>query len=505
MGPRAPGASRPLRTPPHPVRRTSCTLAPRTSSEATVGHIRRVGAAVDSAALDPVLSGRPQARPRPLGGLPSGPVVGDTAWVPRHDKCCERCGAAFVTYDAAARFCSRACMFAAKTADHVERTCHHCHGTFKISPNRVAAGGGRYCSKACKDDARRPQTRQCATCGKRFAPHPSRLSQDEVYCSRNCAGVARRSRVAKVCAECGVTFEIGTARAAAGRGVYCSVACSRPGPIERICERCGAEFTASRSEVAKGWGRFCSNQCRRTRVERACQTCGHVFEVEAAVAGRGGNYCSVECRGLGMRNRVIRECAQCGVDFERPASVAAVFCSRECNTKARRNDPIEVERVRQMQRDHLASRAPTRCERVLYLVMDEVFGEGNWASQFLVEDKWTVDACVPSLRLIVQADGDYWHGLLPEHQSHPTVQKNLANDRRQNSYLAKAGWRVKRFWEHSLLGEPAAVATILTALRDELGATGATASGLAPPSSEDAPNAPVLPAASVPLDHLSSE
>lgn len=86
------------------------------------------------------------------------------------------------------------------------------------------------------------------------------------------------------------------------------------------------------------------------------------------------------------------------------------------------------------------------------MLMDDVFGPGAWAREHLVFDKWTVDACIPDRRLIVQADGDYWHGLLPKWQNVPRVAGNMGNDRAQNAYVAAAGWVIVRFWERDLLG-----------------------------------------------------
>lgn len=261
------------------------------------------------------------------------------------------------------------------------------------------------------------------------------------------------------CLVCETLYEAELGRLAQGKDLHCSRTCAFPGPVDRSCERCGTAFTASRSEIAKGWGRFCSNECRRTRVDKVCATCGVPYEVVASkVTYEIGNYCSVVCRGLGMRNRVKRDCVVCGISFEKPASVitrtAALYCSRDCCTVARRNNPVEVERVRQMQRAHLASRAPTAPERNLYALLDNVVGEGNWSSQHLVFDKWTVDAALPHLRLVIQADGDYWHGYDPKTHASPMVAKNRLNDRRQAAYMEKAGWLLLRLWEHDLKLRP---------------------------------------------------
>jgi very-short-patch-repair endonuclease len=265
--------------------------------------------------------------------------------------------------------------------------------------------------------------------------------------------------VVRQCPVCGVSYEAERGRLDKGKDLHCSKACAFPGPVDRSCEKCGGAFTANRSEIAKGWGRFCCNECRRTRVERVCATCGLSFEVTASkVTYEIGKYCSVDCRGLGMRNRVKRQCVVCGTGFEKPASViasaAALYCSRDCLTVARRTDSVMIARCRKMQRNMLALRGPTGCERNLYALLDDVVGEGRWSRQLEVFDKWVVDAALPNLRLVIQADGDYWHGYDPKTHGHYNVAKSLLNDRRQAMYMKKAGWLLLRLWEHDLKLRP---------------------------------------------------
>jgi very-short-patch-repair endonuclease len=129
-----------------------------------------------------------------------------------------------------------------------------------------------------------------------------------------------------------------------------------------------------------------------------------------------------------------------------------------------------MERVRQMQRDHLASRAPTRPELILYALLDDVVGRGKWSRQLLVFDKWTVDACMPELSLVIQADGSYWHGYDPATHTHSRIATNMANDRAQAAYLSKVGWSLLRLWEHDLKADPqncrARIVDALAATRD---------------------------------------
>jgi DNA mismatch endonuclease (patch repair protein) len=107
-----------------------------------------------------------------------------------------------------------------------------------------------------------------------------------------------------------------------------------------------------------------------------------------------------------------------------------------------------------MMRAQLVSKAPTRPERVLYALLDDVVGPGKWGRQLLIFDRWTVDACLPHLSLVIQADGTYWHGFDPATHAHRHVAANVARDRAQAAYLAKAGWSLLRLWEHDLKRDP---------------------------------------------------
>ena len=61
---------------------------------------------------------------------------------------------------------------------------------------------------------------------------------------------------------------------------------------------------------------------------------------------------------------------------------------------------------------------------------------------------------MPGLKLILQADGDYWHGREGPARENPMVMSNRANDKRLDTYATKAGWRVLRLWETDLRKHP---------------------------------------------------
>ncbi|WP_439678251.1 DUF559 domain-containing protein [Embleya sp. MST-111070] len=169
-------------------------------------------------------------------------------------------------------------------------------------------------------------------------------------------------------------------------------------------------------------------------------------------------YCGNACRHLGHRNRVERPCTECGRVFSMPASAAARgrrTCSRACWARGLAEDPHMRAVLAAARHAMLTTRAETRPERILYALLDRLVPElapgTAWARQLRLLDRWTVDAAIPDLRLVLQADGDYWHGLHEKDHRDPRVAANMANDAYQDRKLAEAGWQVLRFWETDLI------------------------------------------------------
>jgi DNA mismatch endonuclease (patch repair protein) len=87
------------------------------------------------------------------------------------------------------------------------------------------------------------------------------------------------------------------------------------------------------------------------------------------------------------------------------------------------------------------------------------------------------DFAFRSERVAVFVDGCFWHGC-PKHGRNPRsnvdywvpkLQRNRARDRKINRQLRDRGWRVIRFWEHSLRDERTVVERMLQLLTSERG------------------------------------
>lgn len=96
---------------------------------------------------------------------------------------------------------------------------------------------------------------------------------------------------------------------------------------------------------------------------------------------------------------------------------------------------------------------PTKPEIVGYQMLDSL--NIVYHRQHLIAHKFCVDAFVPSLNLIIQFDGDYWHGnprKFPNLDTRQLKRKRL--DTSQDAYMKKCGYTVLRVWESDLMKRP---------------------------------------------------
>lgn len=76
------------------------------------------------------------------------------------------------------------------------------------------------------------------------------------------------------------------------------------------------------------------------------------------------------------------------------------------------------------------------------LKMQEVLNSSNITHEhpYSFNDKFLCDFAIPSLKIIIECDGDYWHN-----------REDIKNrDKAKNAYITKCGWKMLRFWEHAI-------------------------------------------------------
>jgi DNA mismatch endonuclease (patch repair protein) len=72
-----------------------------------------------------------------------------------------------------------------------------------------------------------------------------------------------------------------------------------------------------------------------------------------------------------------------------------------------------------------------------------------------------VDFYIPSLKLIIEVDGIYWHGHPDSfNPNDKRVIKNMERDKRENKILKERGYKLIRIWEHEIPNTPEELAKL---------------------------------------------
>lgn len=99
-------------------------------------------------------------------------------------------------------------------------------------------------------------------------------------------------------------------------------------------------------------------------------------------------------------------------------------------------------------RRNQAVRKTNKLEQLGYRLLDEI--GLNYEQQYVV-GRYVVDAFVPSAKMVVQFDGDYWHGnqkIFPVLTERQYRQQNT--DRLQCETALKLGYVTFRIWESDI-------------------------------------------------------
>jgi very-short-patch-repair endonuclease/endogenous inhibitor of DNA gyrase (YacG/DUF329 family) len=225
---------------------------------------------------------------------------------------------------------------------------------------------------------------------------------------------------------------------------------------ERVCPVCGKSFHPTKNQC--GEQQYCSRECaatgRRSGAFIKCVNCGkEVYKPRSLLREGTPQFCSAECANAYQgRNKLTFTCKTCGKEFKwSPSRVKQnnpTYCSPECRYKDKeRLHEIAVDANLKLQK----MKEPTSIERMGAEILRFIGVE--FEEQTLLCKKFTVDAYVPTSRLVIQWDGDYWH-------CHPRFanpdERQLRRqklDRSQDAYLTKTGYTVLRFWESDIKKE----------------------------------------------------
>lgn len=228
-----------------------------------------------------------------------------------------------------------------------------------------------------------------------------------------------------------------------------------------VCKGCKKEYTAKIPKSRK----YCSAECKNTsnRPDRKtgknikCNQCGiEVYKRKADLEQRKNYFCSRECANIYQaRNKLEFVCKTCDRVFywskSRIKEHNPIFCSIEC----RNNDEEWVRNA--TTNGNLAQqtkKGPNKLELLGRTLLEQL--DIEFEEQALIADKFLVDVLIPKHNLIIQWDGDYWHGhhtKLKNGEPDSRQKKRMMLDKSQDEYMKTCGYTVLRFWEHEVIEE----------------------------------------------------
>ncbi len=304
----------------------------------------------------------------------------------------------------------------------VEKQCEVCGEKYSVRHNRKDKA--RFCSLKCFGFARRgeenpawkgmPVTIGCEVCKKLFNVSPNRRDKAR-FCSARCMGVAYKRN---------------------------GHPCWKGGKVELKCRECHKSFSVALCRVKKA--KYCSLECaneaqRGRKIKISCAVCNKSFSVYPCLAKKK-KFCSKKCMGVHQKNivgesnpawkggKTKTKCHTCGKLFEVRLSPSVLrkkrgkFCSYSCNA-------INIIK-------HHIKGKHTGIELKVAEMLDNL-GIKYVDQHPIPEGRTVVDFYVPEQRLVIYADGDYWH-------STPKVKNK---DQAQDFILGMNGYKVLRLPE----------------------------------------------------------
>jgi len=290
------------------------------------------------------------------------------------------------------------------------RICIHCGATFycKAKKRRVAFSKRKYCSFECYQASRaapEPKPKKCPQCGKVFNIKPGQPRS--VFAARRFCSIS-----------CGVKYRY------------------RDNHRTRICEYCGKEFRVTIGTLNARAARFCSNECNTKNNIGSTASPESRRKVSAALLGRPK---SLEHRLNISRGKKGKPKSP---QHRHNLSLAAI---------ERFKDPEELRKLRAYAikgrvkaQAALARKGHTGTSIEIALRSELDNRNIEYSTNVPIGDIGIPDITFTRQRVLVEADGDYWHNL-------PNAKKR---DIRQNAAYTELGYEVLRFWGSEIRESP---------------------------------------------------
>lgn len=235
-----------------------------------------------------------------------------------------------------------------------------------------------------------------------------------------------------------------------------------------VCNGCGKTFSHRRNR------KYCSADCyrnslrpnRRTGEIVQCSFCGkEIYKTKGLINKHVNLFCNTECsNAFQKKDKLEFVCKICGKKFYWSKSRIKTNSPKYCTISCRNKDEEYLYRASSL--GNLAQANKTglnKLEQAGRSILESLNIE--FYEQVSINEKFVVDVVIPKYNIVVQWDGDYWHGHISKLKSgipDTRQRKRMALDISQDKYLSAIGYTVLRFWEHDVTGDILGKTNIVT-------------------------------------------
>lgn len=335
----------------------------------------------------------------------------------------------------------------------------------------------------------------CLYCKKQFTSY----EKNRKYCSWECyLSDHKEYRDHHICEQCGREFVVTAKIPSRLNKRFCSTQCrnehnATPLPEKQInCHWCSKPFLSKVTRTGVPKRKFCSIQCRNeynakqkpALKKRYCKVCGKEISynsnyclehtphhrrniwTEQEINYLVNNYSEMGAeevsKNIDKTHIQVRDKAnKLGLKISEDAVRRIVY--DESSKRMKFNNPSRLpgasERMREMMKSRpdiiekmIAGAArrqkdkPTKLEQRTAEMLDSL--SVTYEQYFFIKPKFVVDFKIGGL--IIQTDGDWWHGHPRYEPLRERQVKQQARDKSHDAYLTTCGFTVVRIWESDL-------------------------------------------------------
>lgn len=277
---------------------------------------------------------------------------------------------------------------------------------------------------------------KCNYCEKQFVS----VRKHTKHCSKSCAssatnikrysipGVRKHIKIEKECFVCKrayITYESNT------KSKCCSALC----------------INKWKSEIYKGrkiTGTWLENQSKAKVRENIikfgdykCEKCERTFKSNVSLRSHR-SYCNNDKELKNVK------CEICNKTFKRQRNlIVHLMFKHNVDDQYLKNHCLTVSRACQNRITQKTSKS--ECE--FMITLKKIFGEEVQHKFKIPNVTHEYDFYIPSRNLIIEFDGDYWHGNTKNHILTPNMKKQYHIDQSYTKAAIKAGYSIDRVWE----------------------------------------------------------